>query len=294
MPVTIESLLEENVGKIQTFHEHLEKLKDDMELFPTDDEFAQARDTYKSAVDQLWSTSAVLGVLDGAFTKSEQEIEGKLTQLENLCDAIETKVTATEKSTGEIFAQLDAGFGKLTNTLENKQRPAAGKLLTMKSSALALKKLIDTKEQEFVTSVQKYVTKADEAFRNLETRRTTVIGALDEFTTKGDQLMDGGKSAMEAMLTHLKQQLEEIHSAYDQKIKSQIETAAAEEESKVKQQLQQSIDETKQQVQEQHDKVQDAKAAIETEAAAIEKQAEQATESIEEADAKLQQVKSSM
>lgn len=294
MPVTIESLLEENVGKIQTFHEHLEKLKDDMELFSTDEEFAQAQETYKSAVDQLWSTTQVLGVLDNAFTNSEQEIAAKLTQLENLCDAIETKVTTTEKSTGEILAQLDAGLGKLTSTLENKQRPAGGKLLTMKSSALALKKLIDTKEQEFVTSANNYVTKADEAFRNLETRRTTVIGALDEFTTKGDQMMDGGRAAMEAMLTHLKQQLDEIHSAYNEKIKSQIETAAAEEESKVKQQLQESIDETKQQVLEQHGKVQDVKAAIETEAAAIEKQAEQATESIEEANAKLQQVKSSM
>ena len=294
MPVTVESLLEENVDKMVEFMQSLDNLRQLMMVEETDEFFVSAEKTYKQATDKMWSAKEILGVLDQAFENSEQQIDAKLKQLEEQCDSIEEKVQTIEKSTGQVFADLDAGAAKLDTVLEEKALTAQTELKTIQVAAAKLKVLIDAKAGDLQESTEKYTKKADEAFQNLVTRRTNTVSSLDTFTSKGAELVDGGKKTMDAVLADFTQQFEAVHAAYADKIETQIEQAAAEEEAKVKDQVQGAIEEATEQVQASNQHVKEAKNDIETEAAEVEKQADQAAESMGEAESSMENIKQSM
>ena len=234
MAITIEALLEENLGKVQELLSAGEAAFEDITAINELGERieAQFESASSSALTGLQSLQATIAALEASFDQAEQLANGKLVEATGQIQQVQQQATA---AVDQVLAVTGAARTQLAT--------AESQLETTLGAADEQLQKLTTEATEFQTSVSDATEKSGQLTEEFEGKVTTALGEIE---TNKSEVVD----EIDSIQTEILQQTDEVvrsiadgTEATQQKLTQSIEaakTTATGSKEKLNEQLSQS------------------------------------------------------
>jgi hypothetical protein len=181
MAVTIEALLEENLGKAQELLNASNTIFADVSALDDLGEWILA-EVESSSAPTLEGLQELQETIASLTTELEQAEQGSNTKFDELNQQIASAQESSESNTGTITQAITAAkemFTAAESALETEQSTAETQLQALQEEAVGYKQFVDTTFDKSKEDAEEFQTKVEASMASIEAKKTTIESDYD-------------------------------------------------------------------------------------------------------------------
>ena len=181
MAVTIEALLEENLGKAQELLNASNTIFADVSALDDLGEWILA-EVESSSAPALEGLQELQETIANLTTELEQTEQGSNTKFDELNQQIASAQESSESNTGTITQAITSAkemFTAAESALEAEQSTSETQLQALQEEAVGYKQFVDTTFNKSKEDAEEFQTKVEASVASIEAKKTTIEGDYD-------------------------------------------------------------------------------------------------------------------